>query len=58
LKSHDHKIYGIAEGLNLYDEIKEKMDPNYFIEVVLTRIPLQLCTLEEGNLVPLNKGRK
>ena len=34
------------------------VEPGIFMEIVLTRIPLQICRIEEKNICPLIRGKQ
>lgn len=58
IPNHIHHIWKKEKGLELFYSFKILVDPKTFMKVVLTRIPLQLCTLEDGNISPMIRGKR
>ncbi|CAF5049505.1 unnamed protein product [Rotaria sp. Silwood1] len=66
--SYSDKIKKYFKDLSVSGQLTivyEKMDLNcsttdieYLIKTMISRVPLQLCTIEMGTLVPLNNGRR
>ena len=57
LTNHKQNYYEVENYESLFQDLNSKSSPRRFIEMIRTRIPLQLCTLEDCNIIPLIKGR-
>lgn len=58
MKHHKFFFYDKESWKNIYKNYEAKVELNHFFSEVETRIPVQICTLEEGNVVPLIRGRR